>query len=141
MADAKTPKASRAPEADAGHTRTDSKSESGRVCALEIWVYPERLDNGSRMSGDVHVRFCKGLRVQFPRSTYPYTSRHSPRIHMRPHTSVPEAGPDHRPLLPKANLQLINSHTSNIYFNYDEEIGCSPIATFFVMSWPGWQTR
>ena len=28
-----------------------------------------RLDDKSRMSGDVHVRFCEGLRVKFPRAT------------------------------------------------------------------------
>lgn len=28
-----------------------------------------RLDNRSRMSGDVHVRFCESLRGRFPRAT------------------------------------------------------------------------
>jgi len=32
-------------------------------------VSAQRLDNKSRMSGDVHVRFCEGLRVRFPRAT------------------------------------------------------------------------
>ena len=35
--------------------------EAGSVYALESELHPERLDNGSRMSGDVHVRFCKRL--------------------------------------------------------------------------------
>ena len=30
-----------------------------------------RLDDGSRMSGDVHVRFCESLGVKFPRATHP----------------------------------------------------------------------
>jgi transposase InsO family protein len=30
------------------------------------------LNNGSRMSREVHVRFCEGLGVQIPRSTHPY---------------------------------------------------------------------
>ena len=45
---------------------------------MPIWVgvYPVlarafRLDDGSRMSGDVHVRFCESLGVKFPRATYP----------------------------------------------------------------------
>ena len=29
----------------------------------------QRLDNRSRMSGDVHVRFCESLRGQFPWAT------------------------------------------------------------------------
>jgi ribosomal protein L6P/L9E len=29
----------------------------------------QRLDNRSRMSREVHVRFCKGLRVKFPHPT------------------------------------------------------------------------
>jgi len=33
--------------------------------------YLPKLDNGSRMSGDVHVRFCEGLGVKFLRSTLP----------------------------------------------------------------------
>jgi len=33
------------------------------------WEYCQRLDNRSRMSREVHVRFCEGLRVKFPRST------------------------------------------------------------------------
>jgi hypothetical protein len=41
---------------------------------LEIGVHPQRLDNGSRMSGDVHVRFCERLGVKLPRPTYPQTS-------------------------------------------------------------------
>jgi putative transposase len=32
----------------------------------------QRLNDGSRMSREVHVRFCEGLGVQLPRSTYPY---------------------------------------------------------------------
>lgn len=31
-----------------------------------------RLNNGSRMSREVHVRFCEGLGVKFPRPTHPY---------------------------------------------------------------------
>jgi putative transposase len=31
-----------------------------------------RLNNGSRMSREVHVRFCEGPGVKFPRSTHPY---------------------------------------------------------------------
>ncbi|MCI0557342.1 MAG: hypothetical protein MN733_02525 [Nitrososphaera sp.] len=31
-----------------------------------------RLDNGSRMSCEVHVRFCEGLGVRLHRATHPY---------------------------------------------------------------------
>jgi RNA-directed DNA polymerase len=34
------------------------------------WGYDQRLDNGSRVSGDVQARFCEGPRGQFPRSTH-----------------------------------------------------------------------
>jgi len=30
-----------------------------------------RLDDGSRMSGDVHVQFCESLGVKFPTATHP----------------------------------------------------------------------
>jgi hypothetical protein len=30
------------------------------------------LNNGSRMSREVHVRFCEGLGVQLPRPTHPF---------------------------------------------------------------------
>jgi len=30
-----------------------------------------RLNDGSRMSGDVHVRICESLGVKFPRATHP----------------------------------------------------------------------
>jgi hypothetical protein len=36
-----------------------------------------RLNDGSRMSGDVHVRFYEGLGVKLPGATHPVTSRHS----------------------------------------------------------------
>ncbi|BBF77788.1 mobile element protein [Acinetobacter ursingii] len=36
------------------------------------WDVYHRLDNGSRMNREVHVRFCEGLRVKFPWSTHPY---------------------------------------------------------------------
>ena len=32
-------------------------------------MFSLRLDNKSRMSGDVQVRFCESLRVRFPRAT------------------------------------------------------------------------
>ncbi len=31
-----------------------------------------RLDNGSRMSREAHVRFCEGPQVRFLRSTHPF---------------------------------------------------------------------
>ena len=34
------------------------------------WAYDRRLDDGSRMSGDVHVRFCERPRGRFPRATH-----------------------------------------------------------------------
>jgi len=34
------------------------------------WAYGQRLDDGSRMSGDVQVRFCERLGVKFPRATH-----------------------------------------------------------------------
>jgi len=51
--------------------RSTFKGESGGVSAPEIQGYPERLDNGNRMNGDVQLRFCEGLGVLFPRSYYP----------------------------------------------------------------------
>ena len=33
------------------------------------------MDDKSRMSGDVHVRICKGLEVKFPRATRPRDQR------------------------------------------------------------------
>ena len=36
------------------------------------WDAYQRLDDGSRMSREAHVRFCEGLRVKLPRSTHPY---------------------------------------------------------------------
>src|ERR1700676_1138289 len=35
-----------------------------------FWAYGQRLDDGSRMSGDVQVRFCERLGVQLPRATH-----------------------------------------------------------------------
>jgi hypothetical protein len=42
-------------------------------CSLigSSWVSSRRLDDGSRMSGDVHVRFCERLGVRLPRATHP----------------------------------------------------------------------
>ena len=34
------------------------------------WASSRRLDDGSRMSGDVHVRFCERLGVRFPGPTH-----------------------------------------------------------------------
>ena len=35
------------------------------------WDKAVRLADGSRMSGDVHVRFCEGLGVKLPGATQP----------------------------------------------------------------------
>jgi len=35
-------------------------------------VGTDRLNNKSRMNREVHVRFCEGLGVKFPRPTRPY---------------------------------------------------------------------
>jgi RNA-directed DNA polymerase len=42
------------------------------ACLLigNCWVSSQRLDDGSRMSGDVHVRFCERLGVRLPRATH-----------------------------------------------------------------------
>ena len=34
------------------------------------WGCVRQLDDGSRMSGDVHVRFCERLGVKVPRATH-----------------------------------------------------------------------
>ena len=34
----------------------------------------QRQDDGSRMSREVHVRFCEGLRVKLPWSTHPFVA-------------------------------------------------------------------
>lgn len=39
---------------------------------IGIWDSYLRLDDGSRMSREVHVRFCEGPQVKFLRSTHPY---------------------------------------------------------------------
>jgi len=39
-----------------------------------------RLDNRSRMSGDVHVRFCESLRGQFPWATLLIVTSDSPEV-------------------------------------------------------------
>ena len=44
---------------------------------VETKPFALRLDDGSRMSGDVHVRFCESLGVKFPRATHPAESSHS----------------------------------------------------------------
>ena len=36
------------------------------------WDVSPRLDDGSRMSREAHVRFCEGLGVKIPRPTHPY---------------------------------------------------------------------
>ncbi|MCC4118758.1 IS3 family transposase, partial [Aromatoleum toluclasticum] len=38
------------------------------------WDVFRRLDDGSRMSREAHVRFCEGPQVKFLRSTHPYVS-------------------------------------------------------------------
>ena len=41
------------------------------VCSrIGRWVWCRRLADGSRMSGDVHVRFCERPGVRFPRATH-----------------------------------------------------------------------
>ncbi len=35
---------------------------------IVVMASPPRLDNGSRMSREVHVRFCEGLGVRLPRA-------------------------------------------------------------------------
>lgn len=40
------------------------------------WDVCLRLDDGSRMSREAHVRFCEGPWVQSPRSTHPYIRTH-----------------------------------------------------------------
>ncbi len=39
---------------------------------IGIWASYLRLDDGSRMSREVHVRFCEGLQVKFLWPTHPY---------------------------------------------------------------------
>jgi len=51
--------------------------KENRGAALVTWGAFSRLNDGSRMNGDVHVRFCEGLGVKFPRATLPPTSRHN----------------------------------------------------------------
>ncbi len=38
---------------------------------IGAWDLRRWLDDGSRMSREVHVRFCESPRVRFPRATYP----------------------------------------------------------------------
>jgi hypothetical protein len=71
VVDAEVSKVCKAAETSDRVAGTDSESNTFGVCALEIGVHPQRLDNGSRMSGDVHVRFCERLEVKLPRPTYP----------------------------------------------------------------------
>ncbi len=48
--------------------------KDNRGAALVTWGAFSRLNDGSRMNGDVHVRFCEGLGVKFPRATLPARS-------------------------------------------------------------------
>ena len=51
--------------------RGDRRSRAEPVCPLAApWACGRRLDDGSRMSGDVHVRFCERPGVRFPRATH-----------------------------------------------------------------------
>src|SRR5713226_652041 len=52
------------------------------------WAYGQRLDDGSRMSGDVQVRFCERLGVKFPRATHPNLYVRSERAGHRVMASV-----------------------------------------------------
>ena len=47
---------------------------SPRCLLIGHLVRLSRLNDGSRMNGDVHVRFCEGLGVKFPRATLPAES-------------------------------------------------------------------
>ena len=50
-----------------GVTKAKRCSTLTGMLALRRW-----LGDGSRMSREVHVRFCESPRVRFPRATYPY---------------------------------------------------------------------
>jgi len=42
-----------------------------RMCTQWCLDIPSRLNDGSRMNGDVHVWFCESLGVKFPGATHP----------------------------------------------------------------------
>jgi hypothetical protein len=86
---------------------------------------PRRLDDGSRMSGDVPVRICEGLEVKFLRSTHLriYIGRHSDITqvaYLRHSTTVSRtmAGPN--PPLPSGisrNIQSITFLVGPLFFH------------------------
>lgn len=45
-----------------------------------------RLNEGSRIGGDVDARFCEGLGVKFPRATLPAVKQRFAMQHIRPHS-------------------------------------------------------
>ena len=47
----------------------DRIAKNSRICLLIEDYCTHRLNDRSRMSGDVHVRFCESLRGRFPRAT------------------------------------------------------------------------
>ena len=66
---------------------------------VETKPFALRLNDGSRMSGDVHVRICESLGVKFPRATHPnrllssYLDYYHP---WRTHRSLDQDAPDGR---------------------------------------------
>ena len=56
---------------------TVCSTSNGRSQEVRQGRQEQRLDDKSRMSGDVHVRICEGLGVKFPRAT----RLRSPRCH------------------------------------------------------------
>ncbi len=69
MVETKPRRANTPSEPYAGSGR--SHITSPRCSLIGRLVRLSRLNDGSRMNGDVHVRFCEGLGVKFPRATHP----------------------------------------------------------------------
>ena len=58
-------------------SRASRGSEPESVCPLADRRAKRGFDDGSRMSREVHVRFCEGLGVRFPRATHHVVLCHS----------------------------------------------------------------
>jgi RNA-directed DNA polymerase len=87
------------------------------------WEYCQRLDNRSRMSREVHVRFCEGLRVKFPRPTRPI-------IHCKSEQRALEILAALKVRLTECKLELHPQKTKIIYCKDKDRTGDYPHTEF-----------
>jgi hypothetical protein len=51
-------------------SKQDGPDSNQNYSCTGKWGFFQALDDGSRMSREVHVRFCEGLGVKVPRATH-----------------------------------------------------------------------